>query len=79
MMAGAYGNRTHQEPVSKPLTGFEDRAGHQPRTHSRVLSHKGWRREYRSKCVGPTGYFTGFVPQIGGTGDGTARKVEAER
>jgi hypothetical protein len=34
IMAGAHGNRTHQEPVSRPLTGFEDRAGHQPRTHS---------------------------------------------
>lgn len=33
-MAGTYGNRTHQEPVSKPLIGFEDRAGHQPRTRS---------------------------------------------
>ena len=33
-VAGTYGNRTHQEPVSKPLTGFEDRAGHQPRTRS---------------------------------------------
>ena len=33
-LAGAYGNRTHQEPVSRPLTGFEDRAGHQPRTRS---------------------------------------------
>ena len=31
-LAGAHGNRTHQEPVSRPLTGFEDRAGHQPRT-----------------------------------------------
>jgi hypothetical protein len=30
IMAGAHGNRTHQEPVSRPLTGFEDRAGHQP-------------------------------------------------
>jgi hypothetical protein len=36
-MAGAHGNRTHQEPVSRPLTGFEDRAGHQPRTHSPML------------------------------------------
>lgn len=55
-MAGAYGNRTHQEPVSKPLTGFEDRAGHQPRTHSR------WRltssnRMYPSASL----YFKGSV------------------
>ncbi len=34
-MAGTHGNRTHQEPVSRPLTGFEDQAGHQPRTRSR--------------------------------------------
>ena len=34
VMAGAYGNRTHQEPVSRPLTGFEDRAEHQLRTRS---------------------------------------------
>jgi hypothetical protein len=33
-MAGAYGNRTHQEPVSRPLTGFEDRAEHQLLTRS---------------------------------------------
>ena len=39
-LAGAYGNRTHQEPVSKPLTGFEDRAWHQPRTHSRLRRKK---------------------------------------
>ena len=36
-MAGTHGNRTHQEPVSRPLTGFEDRAGHQPRTRSRCF------------------------------------------
>ena len=35
-MAGAYGNRTHQEPVSRPLTGFEDRAEHQLLTRSRM-------------------------------------------
>ena len=35
-LAGAYGNRTHQEPLSRPLTGFEDRAEHQLRTRSRV-------------------------------------------
>ena len=31
------------------------------------------------RFVGSTGYFTGFVPQIGGKGDGTASKAEAER
>ena len=36
-LAGTHGNRTHQEPVSRPLTGFEDRAGHQPRTRSHFL------------------------------------------
>ena len=35
-MAGAYGNRTHQEPVSRPLTGFEDRPEHQLLTRSRM-------------------------------------------
>jgi hypothetical protein len=35
-VAGANGNRTHQGPLSRPLTGFEDRAGHQPRTRSRM-------------------------------------------
>jgi hypothetical protein len=33
-LAGAHGNRTHQEPVSKPLTGFEDRTEHQQRKRS---------------------------------------------
>ena len=33
-VTGAYGNRTHQEPVSKPLTDFEDRAVHQRQTRS---------------------------------------------
>ena len=42
-LAGAHGNRTHQEPVSRPLTGFEDRAGHQPRTRSRVMRSKDLR------------------------------------
>ncbi len=65
-MAGAYGNRTHQEPVSKPLTGFEDRAEHQLLTRSRALPEKGLRRRYQIRCVGPTGFFTGFVPHIGG-------------
>ena len=36
-VAGAHGNRTHQEPVSRPLTGFEDRAAHQQRTRSRMM------------------------------------------
>ena len=31
-LAGAYGNRTHQEPLARPLTGFEDQAGHQDRS-----------------------------------------------
>jgi hypothetical protein len=35
-LAGADGNRTHQEPVSRPFSGFEDRAGHQPRNRSRL-------------------------------------------
>ena len=43
-LAGAYGNRTHQEPVSRPLTGFEDRAEHQLPTRSQMMqeedSHK---------------------------------------
>jgi hypothetical protein len=33
-LAGAHGNRTHQEPVSRPLTGFEDRTEHQLRKRS---------------------------------------------
>jgi hypothetical protein len=35
VMAEAYGNRTHQEPLSRPLTGFEDRGRHQPTTRFR--------------------------------------------
>ena len=63
-MAGAYGNRTHQEPVSRPLTGFEDRAEHQLLTRSRMMPNNGLRRTYQIRCVGPTGCFTGFVPPI---------------
>ena len=53
-MAGTHGNRTHQEPVSRPLTGFEDRAGHQPRTRSRVL----WNRRQPNGGAGIP-YFKG--------------------
>ena len=74
-MAGAYGNRTHQEPVSRPLTGFEDRAEHQLLTRSRVLIDKGLRRIYQFRSVGPTGYFTGFVPQIGEKAMGRQAKL----
>jgi len=42
------------------------------------MSNKDLRRTYQIRCVGPTGFFTDFVPHIGGTADGTARKVEAE-
>jgi hypothetical protein len=43
--------------------GFEDQAGHQPRTYSQVIPNKGLRRAYQVRSVGPTGYFTSFVPQ----------------
>ena len=33
-VAGAHGNRTHREPLSRPPTGFEDRGRHQPNTRS---------------------------------------------
>jgi hypothetical protein len=38
-MAVGHENRTHQGPLSRPLTGFEDRAGHQIRRpyHSRLV------------------------------------------
>jgi hypothetical protein len=39
-MAGAHGNRTHQEPVSRPLTGFEDRTEHQQRKRSPKSRHE---------------------------------------
>jgi len=35
ILAGVSGNRTHQEPLTRPLNGCADRAGHQPRTNSR--------------------------------------------
>lgn len=37
-MAVGHENRTHQGPLSRPLTGFEDRAGHQIRRpyHARL-------------------------------------------
>ncbi len=33
-LTGADGNRTHQGPVSRPLTGFEDQGRHQPAKRS---------------------------------------------
>ena len=78
-VAGAHGNRTHQEPVSRPLTGFEDRAGHQLWAHSRAIRNRDLRGTYQMRSVGHTGYLAGFVPQIGGKCDGTAGEVEAER
>jgi hypothetical protein len=32
----------------------------------RIMPIKDLRQTYQTRWVGPTGYFTGFVPQIGG-------------
>jgi hypothetical protein len=64
-LAGAHGNRTHQEPVSRPLTGFEDRTEHQQRKRSPVMPIKDLRRTYQIRSVGPTGYLPVSSPKSG--------------
>lgn len=54
-MSVGHENRTHQGPLSRPLTGFEDRAGHQiRRPYHNVGSPQSNPRSHKSSSSSPT-------------------------